>query len=72
MTDLLVDRLYLKRQNGGCGLVELESAHDADIVGLIKYIEQGNDRFTILVQEYDARKARCCLQKEGNLIKQNI
>jgi hypothetical protein len=72
MTDPLVDRLYLKRQNGGCGLVELESAHNAAIVGLSKYIEQGNDRFTRLVQEYDTRKAKFCLQKEGNLIKQNI
>jgi len=33
MTDL-VDRLCLKRQNGGCGLVELEFTHNAAAVGL--------------------------------------
>jgi len=64
MTDLLVDRLYLKRQNGGCGLVELESAHNAALVGLSKYIEQGNDRFTRLVQEYDTRKANAVYKKK--------
>ena len=32
MKKRLVDRLYLKRQNGGCGLVELESAYNAAIV----------------------------------------
>jgi hypothetical protein len=72
MTDLLVGRLYLKRQSGGCGLVELESTHNVAIVGLSKFIEQGSDSFTRLVQEYDARKAIYWLQKEGNLIKQNI
>jgi len=71
VTDL-VHRLYLKGQNCGCGLVELESMHNAAIVGLSRYIEPDSDRFTRLVQEYDARKAKYCLQKEGNLMKQNI
>jgi len=48
------------------------SPHNAVVVGLTRYIEPDNDRFTRLVQEYDARKAKYCLQKEGNLIKQNI
>jgi hypothetical protein len=71
MTDLLVDGHYLKRQNGGgCGLVELEFARIAAIVGLSKYIEQGNNSFIRLVQEYDASKAKYFLQKEANVVKQ--
>jgi hypothetical protein len=33
--------LYIKRQIGGCRSVTLEFAHNAAIVGLSKYIEQG-------------------------------
>jgi hypothetical protein len=40
-----VNRLYIERQNDGCGLVELESAYN---VGLSKYIKQGKDRLTRL------------------------
>jgi hypothetical protein len=31
-----VIRLYIKRQSGGCGSVDLESTHNAVIVGLTK------------------------------------
>jgi len=31
-------RLYTKRQHSGCGLVKLESAYNAAVVGLSKYI----------------------------------
>jgi len=64
-------RLYIKRQSGGCGLVELESTYDAAIVGLCEYIKQGQERPTRLVQEY-AKKTKHSLQKKANLTKQNI
>jgi hypothetical protein len=40
------------------------------IYGLTKYVKQGKDELTRLVQEYDAGKAKCSLPKEANLIKQ--
>jgi hypothetical protein len=49
-----------------CGLVKLESA--AAVVGSSKYIKQGINSLTRLVQEYDARKTKYSLQKEDNLI----
>ena len=67
---MLVNRPYIKRRNGGCGLVEMKSAYNAAIVCLIEYIMQGKTRFTILVQEYYTRKVKHSLQKEANLIKQ--
>jgi len=70
--DSNVNRLYIKRQSGGHGLVELESAYDAFIVGLCEYIKQGQERPTRLVQEYDVKKTKHSLQKEANLTMQNI
>jgi len=53
-----VNRFYIKRQNGGHGLVEVASAYNAAIVGLSKYIKQGQDRLTKLVQDYNAGKTK--------------
>jgi len=70
--DSIVNRLYIKRRSGGSGLVELESAYDAAIVGLFEYIKQGQERPTRLVQEYDVKKTKHSLQKKANLTTQNI
>ena len=48
----------------------MESTFNAAIVGLSKYIQQGKDRLTRLVQEHDAGKTKYSVQKENNLIKQ--
>ena len=53
--------LDIKRPNGGCGIVKLESAYNAAIFGLNEYIKEGKDRLTRLVQEYDAGKAKYSL-----------
>ena len=45
-------------------MVEMESAYNAAIVGLCKYIKQGEERFTRSVQEYDAKKTKYSLQKQ--------
>jgi hypothetical protein len=45
-----------RRQSGGCGLVELELAYKAAVVGSSEYIKQGKNKLTRLVQEYDAGK----------------
>jgi len=44
-----VNRLCIKRQNGGRGLVKLESAYNAAIVGLSEYIKQGKNRLIRLM-----------------------
>jgi hypothetical protein len=46
------------------------SINNAAIIGLSRYIKQGKDRVTTLVQEYGARKSKYSLQKEAHLIKQ--
>ena len=49
---------YIERQSGGHGIAELESAYNAAIVGLSEYSQQGKDRLTRLVPEYDAGKTK--------------
>jgi hypothetical protein len=55
-----INRPYLKRPNGGCGLVKLESIYNT-IAGLSEYNKQGKDRLTILVKEYNARETKYSL-----------
>jgi len=63
-----VNRLHIKRQNGGHGLVELESKYNPAIVGLNEYIKQDKDRLTGLVQEYVWRGLTyCCIIKKIRL-----
>jgi len=62
-----INRLYMKRQNDGRGLVKLESTCNAAIVGVVR---QGKGRHTRLMPEYVAGKAKYSLLKEANLIKQ--
>jgi hypothetical protein len=64
------NRFYIKPGNGGLGLVKLEFAYNAAVVGLSEYIKRCKDRLTRLVQEYDTKKAKHSQQKEANLIKQ--
>jgi len=49
----------------GHGLVELESMYNVSVVGASKYIKQGKDSLTRLVQEHDARKATYSLQDKA-------
>jgi hypothetical protein len=56
-----INRPYIKRQNGGHGLVKFESTYNATIAGLSEYIKQGKDRLNRLVQVYDARKTKYSL-----------
>jgi len=43
-------RLYIKRQNGGRGLVKLKSTYNA-VIFFSKCIKPGKDRLTRLLQE---------------------
>jgi len=65
-----VTRLHIKRPTGGNGLVQLESIYDNALIRLNEYTEQGKERPTRLLHEYDTRKNKYSPQKEANLIKQ--
>jgi hypothetical protein len=63
-----INRLYIKRQNGGLGLDDLEYTYNAAIFGLSENIKQGKDKCTRLLQEYDARETIYFLQKENKIV----
>lgn len=54
-----VERIYIKRSNGGRGLIELESAYNIAIVGLSDYIKQGSDKFMKMVKKHEDNKPKC-------------
>jgi hypothetical protein len=62
---MLIDSVS-KDKMVGRGLVKLEcTIYNASVVGLSKYIKQGKDILTRLVQEHDARKATYSLQEKA-------
>ncbi|KAL1277529.1 hypothetical protein QQF64_024202 [Cirrhinus molitorella] len=63
-----VNRLYIKRCNGGHGLIELESAYSNAIVSLSKYIERGSDKVMKMVKKHKVSKTKYSQMKMANEI----
>ena len=63
-----VDRLYIKRKDGGRGLLELQSLHQQSILSLAEYIRSENGRLIQMVRKNDDLKRKFSLQKEANKI----
>ena len=51
-----VDRLYLPRNAGGRGLIQLEATYKTTTIGLDTYLRNTDDALIKLVQEHDGRK----------------
>jgi len=64
-----VERIYMPRNSGGRGLIELESAYKCAIVGLSEYIKQGNDKYARLIAIHEKRKLKYSLINIGDEIK---
>ena len=64
-----VDRLYIKRKDGGRGLLELQSLHQQNILSLAEYIRSENGRLIQMVRKNDDLKRKFSLQKEANKIR---
>ena len=63
-----VDRLYIKRKDGGRGLLELQSLHQQSILSLAEYIRTEDGRLIQMVRKNDDLKRKFSLQKEANKI----
>lgn len=64
-----VDRLYIKRRNGGRGLIELQSAFEIAIVGLSDYLNLEKDKFCRMVKAHESTKAKYSIEKESENVK---
>ena len=53
-----VDRLYIKRKDGGRGLLELQSLHQQSILSLTEYIRSENGRLIQMVRKNDDLKRK--------------
>lgn len=60
-----VHRLYIKRRNGGRGLIEIESAFNSAITSLSNYIALNRDKYCKAIATHDEKKAKYSIQKEA-------
>ena len=58
------------RQNGGRGLIELESAYKSAMHGLYDYIKRKSDKYTQMVMNHEREKALYSLVKIGEEIEE--
>uniref|UniRef100_H3A107 Reverse transcriptase domain-containing protein n=1 Tax=Latimeria chalumnae TaxID=7897 RepID=H3A107_LATCH len=57
------DQLYLPRQEGGRGFIQLETAYKTSVMGMDTYLQYIGDRYLHLVLEHEARKAKYSIIK---------
>ena len=67
-----VDRLYLPRNAGGRGLIQLEATYKTTTIGLDTYLKNTDDALIKLVQEHDGRKKLYSIQRQAEQFKQEL
>ena len=67
-----VDRLYLPRNAGGRGLIQLEASYKITTIGLDTYLKNTDDALIELVQEHDGRKKLYSIQRQAEQFKQEL
>ena len=67
-----VDRLYLTRQVGGRGLLQIEMSYKLATVGLRKYLEEKDDPFIKAVNHHESTKKKYSVVKEARKFEKNL
>lgn len=67
-----VDRLFLPRNAGGRGLIQLEASYKTTTIGLDTYLKNTDDALIELVQEHDGRKKLYSKQRQAEQFKQEL
>ena len=67
-----VDRLYLPRNAGGSGLIQLEATYKTTTIGLDTYLKNTDDALMKLVQEHDGRKKLYSIQTQAEQFNQKL
>jgi hypothetical protein len=51
-----IDRLYVKRREGGRGLVQVEAVYKAEIINIVKYLNTNykEDQFVSIVKNHES------------------
>lgn len=64
-----VDRIYMRRLDGGRGLLELEEAFETAIMGLSEYIKEEKDELVKIIKKQDEARAKYSITKEAARIR---
>jgi hypothetical protein len=67
-----VDRLYLKRSQGGRGLLQAEMSYKLAIIGMNKYLSESKDWMMNCVKTYEAKKKLYSITRKAEEIKQEL
>jgi hypothetical protein len=68
-----VDRLYIKREEGGRGLLQIEESYNTSLVGLVKYLEcQPQDSLLQLTLKADNARGARSLKKLARLAQSSV
>ena len=53
-----IDRLYVKRNEGGRGLVQVEAAHKTEIINIEEYLSTNyrDDQFVKIVKNHESKQ----------------
>ena len=58
-----VDRLYLPRTDGGCGLNQLEMAYETTLISLGRYLERTTDLILQALLKYEKSKKNSIINR---------
>ena len=67
-----VDRLYLKRSEGGRGLLQVEMNFKISFIGQQKYLENTKDWMMTCVRAHDSQKKRYSIRKKSEDYKKDL
>ena len=67
-----VDRLYLPRNEGGRGLIQIELTYKITTTGLATYLRESKDRMMKLVLEHEKKKKLYSVTKEAAKFRQEL
>jgi methyl coenzyme M reductase alpha subunit len=53
-----IDRLYVKRKEGGRGLIQVEAAYKAEIINIAEYLNTNykDDKFVNIVKNHESKQ----------------
>jgi hypothetical protein len=66
------ERLYLARDEGGRGLIQIENSYKVATVGLEKYLKEKKDAYTAAVYQHESSKKKYSIVKEARKFNKGV
>ena len=65
-----IERIYIKRAEGGRGLLQIEATFKTAYIGMKKYLEKTNDWMMSCVNKHESKKKLYSICRKGKEFKQ--